>query len=446
MDHPLAIVFNPPVNSLIFTVRIVKFFLPILLIAAGVVGFVALKNGGIGGNLAVPADNAEAASAPVSNEVVWPVNVLRVAPQQQIPEIELFGRFETPREAVLRAAISADVVDVDVFDGSKVAAGTLLVRLSDSDAALTVAERQAELDEIAALIAAEKRAHQGNLEALERERQMMTLAKRAETRAAKLAENRVGSESVLDDARAQVETSSLAIASRSERIDSYEARIAQYTARQARADAALRKAQLDLARTEIRAPFNGRVTAVDVAPGERTRVGDALVTLYDVDFVELRAQIPDRYLQGIRQAMTAGDTITAVANIDGREIRLAFDRFAGQVERGRGGVDGLFRLRDGDFVPELGRTTALKLSLPSIDAVSAVPFSAIYGTNTVYKIDADKRLRSVRIERVGSTTGEDDRQWLLVRGEQLQPDDLIVVSQLPSAVDGLRVNPVMNDE
>jgi hypothetical protein len=257
-----------------------------------------------------------------------------------------------------------------------------------------------------------------------------------------LAENRVGSESVLDDARRQVQSAALAVAQRSERIDSYHARIAQLEARQARAQAALAKAELDLERTEIRAPFNARITAVSVAPGERTRVGDSLVTLYDTDFVELRAQIPDRYLANLRSAVASGERARAETTVDGKRLSLAFDRFAGKVERGRGGVDALFRLEASDFVPELGRTAAVNLSLPPLANVSAIPFSAIYGTDTIYKVDDQQRLRSMRVERVGTTMSDDDDEWLLIRGPALNADDVIVISQLPSAVDGLRVNPI----
>jgi RND family efflux transporter MFP subunit len=57
------------------------------------------------------------------------------------------------------------------------------------------------------------------------------------------------------------------------------------------AELALRKAQLDLERTQVRTPFAGRVASLNVVQGQLVRPGDELMTLVDLDPVRVQAQV-----------------------------------------------------------------------------------------------------------------------------------------------------------
>jgi hypothetical protein len=88
----------------------------------------------------------------------------------------------------------------------------------------------------------------------------------------------------------------------------------------------------------------------------------------------------------------------------------------------------------------------LELQLPAVDDAIAVPRSALYGNDHVYRV-SEGRLERVRVERLGESRGEsqgelrgDDRgSRLLLRSDALRPGDRIATTQLPNAVDGLRV-------
>ena len=60
---------------------------------------------------------------------------------------------------------------VAVVEGDRVAKGQVLVRLDDRDARLQLLQREAELRQAEARIAAEQLRHEANLETLPRERQ-----------------------------------------------------------------------------------------------------------------------------------------------------------------------------------------------------------------------------------------------------------------------------------
>jgi RND family efflux transporter MFP subunit len=53
----------------------------------------------------------------------------------------------------------------------------------------------------------------------------------------------------------------------------------------------LRKAQLDLSRTRIAAPFAGRVASLKVVPGQWVRAGDELMTVVALDPIRVEVQV-----------------------------------------------------------------------------------------------------------------------------------------------------------
>lgn len=71
-------------------------------------------------------------------------------------------------------------------------------------------------------------------------------------------------------------------------------RVAQAALREA--EVALENARRDLARTELRAPYAGRVRSERVDVGQFVKRGDRAARLYAVDYAEVRLPVPDREL------------------------------------------------------------------------------------------------------------------------------------------------------
>jgi RND family efflux transporter MFP subunit len=401
-------------------------FLPILILAVGVGGLVALVNS---------KPQREALEA---REKAWVIDVLTIEPATVTPQLSLYGRVQSPRTANMSAAVTADVRAVGVLEGQYVKAGESMVVLDDREAELLRAQRAAEVAEIRAQIDNERQRHQNDRKALEREEMLLALNRREVKRAEKLAKRKVGSEAQIDQMRQEEERQALAVDQRRFSINEHKSRLAQYEARLARAQSLLLRAELDLERTRIEAPFAGRVSRVSVSPGDRVRVGDEIVTVYNTSEIEIRAQIPTRQVPLVRDALTDGDTLDARALVDGRPLRARLDRFTAEVERGGGGADAYFRVVEGGEDLPLGRTVELIVDLPAVPVSVALPYEAVYGTDRIYRLEND-RMRAVRVERVGEQRGVDGGARVLVRSPELQPGDRIVVTQLPNAMDGLRV-------
>ena len=403
-----------------------RWMFPLLILTLGVGGFVALW-----------------ASKPQltpleAQQRAWIVSVETVAPGPLAPMLRLYGRVESPNVAQLSAALNADVTAVRVLEGEQVRKGDLLITLDDRDYQLLIRQREAEVQEIRSLLESETLRHENDISSLKQEQQLLELSRRAVKRAEDLAERNVGSRSNLDDTREEEARQLITVQRRKLAIREYDSRIAQLGARLARAEALRDLAQLDMQRARIVAPFDGRVTKVEVATGDRVQPGGPLIGLYDTTKVEIRAQIPTRHLRQVRDTLAGGEHLRAEAEVDGQVISAELDRLSAEVVRGSGGVDGLFVVAEGNDWLQLGRTIELLLDLPQQANAVAVPLEAVYGTDIVYRL-AEDRMHALKVERLGELFTPELGNRLLVRSPELESGDQIIVTQLPNAIDGLRV-------
>ena len=373
-------------------------------------------------------------------ERTWLVSAEAVRPGSYRPGVTLYGRIESLWSSQLTAGVNADVVAVPVVEGDRVKKGEALVRLDDRDARLELAQREAELKQAEARIASELTRHAANLEALPRERRLLGLTRSEVERLQDLVNKQVGAQSQLDTARQASEKQAIALSQRQQAVDEHAARLAEVEAARARAEALRDQAVLELERTEIRGPFNGRVTEVLVAPGRRVRVGDPLLSLFDTDALVLRAQLPARHLPMTREALEGGRPLTVRGAIDGVPVEARLRSLAGEAASGTGGVDGLFTVTGDAAGISQGRFVRLELELPAVDGLIALPHEAVYGTDRIYRVDEQSRMRPVQIERVGEWRGADGEVRVLVRAPGLPPDARVVTTQLPNALDGLLVS------
>ncbi|NKC10878.1 MAG: efflux RND transporter periplasmic adaptor subunit [Gammaproteobacteria bacterium] len=79
----------------------------------------------------------------------------------------------------------------------------------------------------------------------------------------------------------------------------FTSQLAEASAAFTRTDAQLRAARIDLARTQIRAPYDAVVTRKHVSAGAYLRLGDAIVTLMAANDLEVEADVPSERLGGV---------------------------------------------------------------------------------------------------------------------------------------------------
>jgi len=196
---------------------------------------------------------------------------------------------------------------------------------------------------------------------------------------------------------------------------------------------------IDADRAQVKAPFDGVITAVSIAPGERVQMGQALVSLYDRNNMEVRSQIPDRHVSLIQSSLKKGVEIKAYANSYGQTTALQLKRLSGQANLKSGGIDAIFTPEKLDHDLLLNNSLQVQVDLPSLNNTFTLPLSAIYGTNRVYRVE-EGRLQSINVDILGkqfSVKQSQDR--VIIRSKVLKERDTITTTQLPSAISGLKV-------
>ena len=401
----------------------IKRFLPWLVLLLAIVVFMALRM-----------TRPELVQAE-AQERAWLVAVQSAELIDATPLLPLYGQVVAPHQLTVTAALPGQIAQRPVSEGQAVAAGTLLVALDDADVAPALARAQADVADLQAQIEAEQLRHGNDQRALESEQSILASAQRQLERNQSLLKRNLTSREALDDVADAYARAELTVSTRQRALGQHPARLASLQARLANAQANLQGIKRDAGRARVIAPFDGVITDVQVAAGDRVSKNQALLSLYPRLGLELRARVPGVFVAELQQALNRGKKLQASTD-DGR-YRFTLQRFAGTgsaagteaILVADGSADGL---RPGSLLP-------VTLQRPPQQQVVSVPFSALYGADTLYVVGEDFRLQRLRVERVGEARAGAARN-LLVRGDELQPGLRIITTHLPNAMSGLKVD------
>ena len=225
-------------------------------------------------------------------------------------------------------------------------------------------------------------------------------------------------------------------------------RIAEATLRSSQAQ--LSRAERDLERTRILAPYEGRVRSERVDIGQFVNRGNAIATIYATDYAEVRLPINDEELAFLdlplgpvtqSAQMEPAARVTITARFAGKE-----HRWPAQVVRTEGELDPRTRMInvvarvESPYSPAAGRAP-LAVGL-FVDAeihgrlardVAILPRSAVRPDNTVLIVDGEDRLQ-FRPVTVLRTVAE---QAYISAG--LAAGERVCISSLDTALAGMRV-------
>ncbi len=405
---------------------------PLLILILAVAGFMVLRATG------------PEAPPPETSERIWPVQGLQAEPAPHRPSALLTGRVRSAQTAQLRAAVEGEIESVSARAGQLVPDGATLLQIDPREARLLLDQREAERRELEGALESERLRARFDREALKRERELLEIAQRGLNRARNLRERDLGSESDVDAARERLQQAHLSVDSREETVADAPTRVAQAEARLARARAAEEQARIDLENTHIQAPFAARIVEVDVATGERVRLGDPLLRLFAVDDLEVRATIPEQLAGRVERLLGEERVLAARAKVGAHRVDTELVRLEGETRTGEAGIRGVFEVRSGGEALELNRFVELRLQLPEEPNSLAVPFEALFGRDQVFRV-VDGRLESLQVERLGEVIDAEGQTRALVRSPEITAEDTLIATRLPNAVDGLRVEVHLGD-
>lgn len=377
-------------------------------------------------------------------EKAWPVSVISVEPEDLAPVFSTYGRVESNNIAELRTNVSAEVARVNVREGQWVQADELLVELRRDELALLASEKEADLAQAQAQLKSIETEFELLRQTSSHYESVWTLSQKKLERQQGLLEQRMIPQAMMDDAVQAANQATIAYQAHVRAITDLPNRIAEHKAVVARAEALWQQALLNLERAQIRAPFAGPVLAVSVAAGDYSSRSEALVVLADASEFVIRAPVPNRYVPLLRTALRDGRPLAAEAQIEGIWRNFELERLSSDVKSGQSGLDAFFPVpqaaSDARLLPEIGRILNLRVSLPTMPGVVALPVQSIYENDRVYQV-VDDRLQAITVERVGEYQTVDGQYRVLVRGKGLEQGHPIITTQLPRAISGLLVAP-----
>ncbi len=399
--------------------------LPFLILAIGVVVVILLKV------------TEETPKSVLTTARIPLVSVHIVEKATASPTTTIFGKVEASKSSILTASVEADIIEVNVLEGYTVSKGLEMIVMDDSDIALQVLQRQAESTEIIGQIESDEIKLQADKAALKTEKLLLALTSKAVERADRLARSQSGSAAAHDLAKQNEQRQLLAVMQRKQSIDDFAPRRMQLNARLDKANANLKRAQRDLSRTRITAPFDGRITAVIVSPGDRARSGDQLVHLYDHSQLEVRAQVPNSYIPMLHAGIENNLLIKALAFYNGAPFELILHRLSASISAGQSGIDAFFRSPNKQVLLS-GDTLEIDLELPPIKNAIVLPPDSLHGSNRVYLV-RNGTLQAKLVNRLGQLNNDQGQQLLIISGEGFENGDQILSSRLPQVIDGLKV-------
>jgi RND family efflux transporter MFP subunit len=230
-----------------------------------------------------------------------------------------------------------------------------------------------------------------------------------------------------------------------------EPQVAEAEASLSAARAALEYAERNLQRTEIKAPYTGRVRQKQVDLGQSVSPGIALARIYSVDYAEIRLPLPDDDLAFVElpldyrgeRSSSKRPEVTLRADFAGKSYS-----WSGTIVRTEGEIDPRSRMvhavarvsdpygrgEDPDRPPlAAGMYVEAEIAGRAVKGVAAIPRSAVRAGDVVLVVDGDDRLRFRPVEILRSTAQETIVSSGLADGERL------CLSSLAAVTDGMRV-------
>jgi RND family efflux transporter MFP subunit len=218
--------------------------------------------------------------------------------------------------------------------------------------------------------------------------------------------------------------------------------------------AALDQALRDLERTDVRAPFEGRVRLKQIDVGQFVTRGQPAARLYAIDFAEVRLPVHDADLAHLELPERSRDAPSATP--EGPPVRLRgrvagrLHEWTGSIVRSEGEIDASSRMlhlvarvedpygrREGRPPLPVGLFVDAEIQGRTLTDVLSVPRSALDDSGRIAVVDAQQRLRLRRAEVLRY---DGDRALLRAR---LSDGEGLCLSRLPVAIDGMPVRPLL---
>jgi RND family efflux transporter MFP subunit len=210
------------------------------------------------------------------------------------------------------------------------------------------------------------------------------------------------------------------------------------------AEAKLERAKRNLARTEIRAPYNGIVVARNIDLGQFISAGTTIGMLYSTDTAEVRLPMTDSDLMfvdiGRQSDSDANVTLSATVGGVDRQWTGTLVRSEGVLDTGSRVIYAIvevndpYALSDSSKVPlRFGQFVEAEITSRKNENLIVLPRSTLRLDNTILTVNDDREIEIKKVD-VARTTAE---HVYLAGG--IDNGTLVVTSAVPNPFNGMKV-------
>ena len=394
---------SPPPAAIRSIIALLRFILPVVVLVIAVIGAMYLLQ------------SRPAATRTETEALATLVETIVASPSDQIAEITAYGTVEPHRELLLQPQVGGQVVRINegLRSGGRIPAGEMLFMIDPRDYQIAMIQREADVAKAAVALQLEE----ARGDVAQREWELLR-----------------------DSIKVSDQNEGLAL--RGPQKIEKEAALAAARGR-------LEKAELDLERTTISAPFNGIVLADDIEIGQVVSPQTRAATIAGTDRFDVMVSVPLDKLEWIR-ADPADPEGNSTARIiqelgNGRTVVRTgrVDRIVGEVERSgrlakvRVLVEDPLGLEPSTDEARpalpllLGSYVRVEIDGPSFTDAVELPRSVIRDNGNIWIFDRDGRLQ------IRPSTVIAGRPDTVLVESFLLPGEEVVSSPLPAALPGM---------
>jgi RND family efflux transporter MFP subunit len=295
---------------MIFPKKILTIVLIVALVGLSLYYFVVKKGSGSGGGEATSDEKKQEAKA---SETPLQVRVEEAKLSDLIIKLRSPAEAVTDRKIVMKAEVQGVIKNLNVIESKHVKKGDLLVELDDKEYRLSYENTEAaRLKAFSEMLVEQRFADVAGESGGEQSGELDNAKQQFEQAGQQYQKGLISREEFEKRSRLYER----ALIESGEKKDEVVAAMKGLT----QAEISVKKAQLDLEKTKIRAPFSGIITDIKASPGEHVSVGRELFTLVNISRIQVHASVLESEI-GKMQV--------------GREVDLKFSAYPGKAFKGK---------------------------------------------------------------------------------------------------------------
>jgi len=398
------------------------------------------------------------------------VTYIEVSQHSIKPEIVGYGTVKPALDLKAKAEVSGRIIYIHpgLKKGEVFTAGTLLVQVDDKDYQLQLKQAEADLLVNQANLTEMQLTIENNELELNLAMEKLSVREKEYSRLTKLRKSGAISQSKLDAEKQNLLQQKQEVQQKKNKKTTLPSQLEVMKAQLAIANAKLAKSLRDLERTQIKLPFNGRISEVLIEKDQYVSTGTALFDASGLQKIEINAQFPTDQFSLFAASFERDKVnfnnsknipsmtemvkklgLTAVVEIAGSQFKswdAKVERFTDNLDPQSKtigvvvSVEGSYQKVEPGTKPPLLEGMYMKVKLKgSASNYFLFPRFALHAEQ-IYTVTQDNLLRRVKLKQVETQAS------LALVNQGLKVGDKVITSDVFPAVDGMNLTPELDKE